>query len=92
MKMIADCCDSVVVLNAGRQIAAGSPADCLANAAVQRAYFGATAAGVAETRAAAVSGSDMHVSHDERAARLRTARRLLAEASAYQKKPSLLGL
>lgn len=47
LKLIADCCDSVVVLNAGRQIAAGSPADCLANAAVQRAYFGATAAGVA---------------------------------------------
>ena len=47
MKMIADCCDSVVVLNAGRRIAAGSPADCFATAAVQRAYFGATAAGIA---------------------------------------------
>ena len=42
MKLIADCCDHVVALDAGTVIAEGMPQECFAHPAVQRAYFGAT--------------------------------------------------
>lgn len=44
MKLIAQCCDCAITLDAGRVIAAGSPSECFASPAVQHAYFGAGAA------------------------------------------------
>ena len=44
MKLIADCCDHVVALDAGAVIAEGAAQECFAHPAVQRAYFGAAAA------------------------------------------------
>ena len=43
MKLIAQCCDRAIALDAGRVIAAGIPSDCFAAPAVQSAYFGAAA-------------------------------------------------
>ncbi len=44
MKLIAQCCDVAVALDAGRVIASGSPSECFAAPAVQQAYFGTGAA------------------------------------------------
>jgi len=44
MKLIAQCCDRAIALDAGRMIALGTPAECFAAAAVQRAYFGVAGA------------------------------------------------
>ena len=40
MKLVADFCEHVVVMNFGRKIAEGPPAACIADPAVQEAYFG----------------------------------------------------
>jgi len=40
MKLIAQCCDQAIALDAGRIVATGSPTECFASPAVQRAYFG----------------------------------------------------
>ena len=40
MKLVADFCDHVVVMQFGRKIAEGSAASCLADPIVQEAYFG----------------------------------------------------
>ena len=40
MKLVADFCEHVVVMNFGRKIAEGSPSACIADPAVQEAYFG----------------------------------------------------
>ena len=44
MKLIAQCCDRAIALDAGRLIATGSPSECFAAPAVQQAYFGAATA------------------------------------------------
>lgn len=44
MKLIAQCCDCAIALDAGRVIAAGSPSECFASPEVQQAYFGASPA------------------------------------------------
>ncbi len=40
MKLVADFCDHVVVMNFGRKIAEGTAAECIGDPAVQEAYFG----------------------------------------------------
>lgn len=40
MKLIADYCDEALVINFGEPLATGAPLDCIANSAVQDAYFG----------------------------------------------------
>lgn len=40
MKLIADYCDEALVVNFGERLAAGAPLDCIADSAVQDAYFG----------------------------------------------------
>lgn len=40
MKLVTDFCDRAVVMNFGRKIAEGPPAACIADPAVQEAYFG----------------------------------------------------
>ncbi len=40
MRLVADFCEHVVVMNFGRKIAEGPPAACIADPAVQEAYFG----------------------------------------------------
>lgn len=40
MKLVADFCDSVVVMNFGRLIAQGTPSECIHDPHVQEAYFG----------------------------------------------------
>jgi branched-chain amino acid transport system ATP-binding protein len=40
LKLIAQCCDCAIALDAGLVIATGSPAECFASPAVQQAYFG----------------------------------------------------
>ncbi|MGD9990889.1 ATP-binding cassette domain-containing protein [Pseudonocardia sp.] len=40
MRLVIDYCDSCVVMQSGRLLAEGDPAECLAGADVQEAYFG----------------------------------------------------
>lgn len=47
MQLISNCCDQVIVLNAGRLIAEGRPSHCFQHPDVQRAYFGAATADIA---------------------------------------------
>jgi ABC-type branched-subunit amino acid transport system ATPase component len=46
MGLVLDVCDRIVVLDLGRVVAVGTPADIAGNDEVKRAYLGTTHAGV----------------------------------------------
>jgi len=46
MGLVLDVCDRIVVLDLGRVVAVGTPADIQGNDEVKRAYLGTTHAGV----------------------------------------------
>ena len=46
MGLVLDVCDRIVVLDLGRVVAVGTPADIVGNDEVKRAYLGTTHAGV----------------------------------------------
>jgi ABC-type branched-subunit amino acid transport system ATPase component len=46
MGLVLDVCDRIVVLDLGKVVAVGSPADIVGNDEVKRAYLGTTHAGV----------------------------------------------
>ena len=46
MGLVLDVCDRIVVLDLGKVVAVGTPADIVGNDEVKRAYLGTTHAGV----------------------------------------------